>query len=114
MSWVRGARSIPGEAATEAVDVYDRDESEGPGLPALVCRTLELVARGLTTDEAAARLEVSPGVVRRHLASAIVALGARSKLEAIVAALRLGLIDPFGSGEAGASPPRPDGRLPRA
>jgi DNA-binding NarL/FixJ family response regulator len=89
------------------MDVHETDESAGPSLSAPVCEVLELLARGLTTDEAASRIGVSPGVVRRHLATAIVALGARSKLEAILAALRLGLIDPFGTDEAGVPRPRP-------
>jgi DNA-binding NarL/FixJ family response regulator len=92
------------------MDMHETDESAGPSLPAPVCRVLELLARGLTTDEAAARLGVSPGVVRRHLAAAIVALGAGSKLEAILAALRLGVIDPFGPDAASASSLRPDRR----
>jgi DNA-binding CsgD family transcriptional regulator len=39
------------------------------------------------------RLGMDPDEVRRHLARAMAALGARSKLEAVVLALRAGLID---------------------
>ncbi len=54
---------------------------------------LRLSATGLTTAEAADHLDISPDEVRRHVAGAMAALGARSKLEAVVLALRLGLVD---------------------
>jgi hypothetical protein len=46
----------------------------------------------MTTYEVAARLGLTRDEVRDHLAQAMVAVGARSKLEAVVAALRLGMI----------------------
>ena len=49
-------------------------------------------AHGLTTDEVAALLELSPEEVRATIAEAIMALGARSKLEAVIIALRTGQI----------------------
>ena len=54
---------------------------------------LRLSATGLTIEEAAERLGIDPDEVRRHLAVAIAALGASSKLEAIVLAVRAGLIE---------------------
>ena len=56
-------------------------------------RVLALAAQGMTTTDIAAQLGGTPDEVRSHVAGAIVALGARSKLEAVVTALRLGLID---------------------
>ena len=56
-------------------------------------RALALVATRLLTDEVTACLELGPEEVRRHLLRAILALGAHSKLEAVVIALREGLID---------------------
>ena len=50
-------------------------------------------ATGMVTDEVAEHLRVDPDQVRRHLRDAIVALAASSKLEAVVIALRLGLIE---------------------
>ena len=41
---------------------------------------------------------MDPDEVRRHVASAMAALGARSKLEAVVLALELGLITLPGAG----------------
>ena len=55
---------------------------------------LELSATGMTTPEVATWLGLTRDEVRDHLARAIVAVGARSKLEAVVTALRLGLIHP--------------------
>lgn len=47
----------------------------------------------MTSNEIAAHLGTNPDEVRGHLAPAVAVLGARSKLEAVVIALRLGLID---------------------
>ncbi len=57
---------------------------------------LELAAGGLINDEVAACLGIGRDEVRRHLVSAMEALKAGSKLEAVIVALRLGLIDPPG------------------
>lgn len=57
-------------------------------------RLLELAARGLTTPEIADRLAVDAALVRAELAGAVRELGARSKLEAVVIAIRWGLIEP--------------------
>lgn len=62
----------------------------GPG----ILRTLELLAGGLHTDEVAEQLCTDPETIRRYVAEAKAALGARSKLETIVWALRSGLIAP--------------------
>jgi len=66
-------------------------------------RALALAAAGLTTDEVSARLGVGPDAVREHLRHAMRVLGARSKLEAVVLALRSRAIDVPGP------PPSPDG-----
>ncbi len=54
---------------------------------------LQLSAAGMLSGEVAERLGMAPDEVRRHLQAAMTALGARSKLEAVVLALRLGLIE---------------------
>jgi two-component system, NarL family, response regulator DesR len=54
---------------------------------------LALSASGLISGEVADALQLPVQEVRTDLASAIVTLGARSKLEAVMIALRLGLID---------------------
>src|SRR6187551_737784 len=50
-------------------------------------------ARGLGTAEVAELLDRPPEYVRRSIASASAKLGARSKLEAVIIALKTGLID---------------------
>ena len=55
-------------------------------------RVLELSATGALSSEVATILGLSPDEVRVHIALAVFALGARSKLEAVVIALRRGLI----------------------
>ena len=62
------------------------------GLSALQRQVLQVSATGASTSEVATRLGMSVDEVREHLAQAIALLGARSKLEAVIRALRLGLI----------------------
>ena len=64
-----------------------------PALTELERLVLRLSATGLTTAEVAAELGMSPDEVRRHMARVMAALGASSKLEAVLLALRLGLVD---------------------
>ena len=66
---------------------------QAPALTESEHRVLRLSATGLLTHEVAAQLGMNPDEVRRHVTSAMAALGARSKLEAVVLALRRGLID---------------------
>ncbi len=65
-------------------------------LAAMELLILRLSAAGLLTHEVAEHLGISPDEARRRMAAVMDALGARSKLEAVVLALRLGLIDPPG------------------
>jgi DNA-binding NarL/FixJ family response regulator len=57
---------------------------------------LSAAADGLSVDEAAERLVLSPHTVRSHLKGAMGKLGARSKLEAVLLAVRGGLLEPPG------------------
>jgi len=50
------------------------------------------VARGLQTKEIARDLYISPQTVKNHLKAAYEKMGARNRVEAIMAAARLGLI----------------------
>jgi DNA-binding CsgD family transcriptional regulator len=68
------------ERATLGLTVPERD-------------VLAVSAAGGSVPEVAARLGLPREAVRGLLASAITRLGARSKLEAIIIALRRGLID---------------------
>ena len=64
----------------------------GASLTADERTALSLSATGLTVTEVAETLGWSPAVVHGVLASAIDKLGARSKLEAVVIAARIGQI----------------------
>jgi PAS domain S-box-containing protein len=53
---------------------------------------LNLIAAGLSTSEVATELTLSPETVRNHLRNAFKELGAHTRVEAIAAAQRLGLL----------------------
>ncbi len=61
-------------------------------LTAMELLILRLSATGMLTHEVADHLGISPDEVRRHVAGAMAALGAGSKLEAVAIALRRSLI----------------------
>jgi len=65
------------------------------GTPKLTPREREVVqglADGLSVDELAARLFLSPHTVRNHIRTAMAALGVHRRLDAVVVAARAGLI----------------------
>ena len=66
----------------------------GSGLTAEERAALRIAATGLVAIEVAGVMQVPPDRVRAWLASAVHKLGARSKLEAVLLADRLGLLDP--------------------
>ena len=53
---------------------------------------LQVLATGVSTEEAAAKLGISVHTLRTHVKKAITKLGVRSKLEAILLAIKEGLI----------------------
>jgi PAS domain S-box-containing protein len=54
---------------------------------------LRLLADGTSTDEIASELGLTPTTVRNHVAGLIAALGVHTRLQAVVAARRAGLLD---------------------
>ncbi len=62
-------------------------------LTAMALRVLRVSAMGLKADEVAEHLDLDPAEVRQYLREVTFALGARSKLEAIVLAGRSRPID---------------------
>ena len=55
---------------------------------------MALVAEGLTNDEIAVRLTVSPATARTHVSRAMVKLGARDRAQLVVFAYEAGLVRP--------------------
>lgn len=68
--------------------------SRGMQLEPLERLVLKLMAHGLSAREVSQRLDVPVDRVRAHTHAAVVKLGAHSKLEALVIAIRRGLIVP--------------------
>jgi DNA-binding NarL/FixJ family response regulator len=55
---------------------------------------LRLLSAGRTTKEICAELSIAPNTLRTHVQNVTAKLHVHSKLEAVVAALKLGLVDP--------------------
>jgi DNA-binding NarL/FixJ family response regulator len=74
-----------------------KDPSLGPGLEALTDREREvmaLVASGLSNDEIAERLFMSPATAKTHVSRAMVKLSARDRAQLVVFAYESGLVTP--------------------
>jgi DNA-binding NarL/FixJ family response regulator len=63
------------------------------------------MARGLSTTEVSEQLDVPVEQVRAHTRATIMKLGAGSKLEALIIAIRRGIIRPVGTEHAKSSHP---------
>jgi DNA-binding NarL/FixJ family response regulator len=66
-----------------------------PALSALTVRevdVLRLVARGLTNDDIAGRLSVSPVTVKTHVNRILAKLGAETRAQVVVQAYECGLV----------------------
>ena len=68
---------------------------------------MALVAEGLTNDEIAERLFVSPATAKTHVSRAMIKLGARDRAQLVVLRLRVGPRPPRpGRSRRSALPPR--------
>ncbi|HEY2074087.1 MAG TPA: response regulator transcription factor [Gaiellaceae bacterium] len=65
---------------------------EAPQLSERERDVLRFLSEGLTSEEIAKRLFISPHTVRAHVSHATVRLGARTRIQAVATALRKGLI----------------------
>ncbi len=82
----QGVDIRPGRPATEAA------AAGSSPLTARETEVLRLVALGRGTEEIADDLAISPHTVRNHVRHLRRRLGAKSKLQAVVAAIRLGIL----------------------
>lgn len=92
----RSARLVCSSVGDEAVVTIfgsARDLGSAPPLSHRECQVLALVARGFTTADAARDLRLSPATVRTHVENARRKLNARSRAEAVAAAVATGQID---------------------
>jgi DNA-binding NarL/FixJ family response regulator len=78
------ARRAKQPASTAALDALTERERE----------VLTLVAAGLTNDEIAGRLVLSPATARTHVSRVITKLGARDRAQLVVLAYESGLVRP--------------------
>jgi DNA-binding NarL/FixJ family response regulator len=80
----RGRPALPPEEAEQQLEQLTDRERE----------VMVLVAEGLSNDEIAARLVISPATAKTHVSRAMVKLGARDRAQLVVYAYEAGLIRP--------------------
>jgi len=88
--------SVTRRLVREFVSQASRSIKPHPELPTLTDRereVLTLVAEGLTNDEIAARLVISPATARTHVSRTMIKLGARDRAQLVVFAYQSGLAD---------------------
>ncbi len=91
------AQAGPARAAGRARANVSRPAALSPGLATLTDREREvvaLVAAGLSNDEIAAELVVSPLTAKTHVSRAMIKLGARDRAQLVVLAYENGLAEP--------------------
>jgi DNA-binding NarL/FixJ family response regulator len=94
-----GERLVSQQEVMEAVRLMSRERREKRDAERAVGRLtprerelIQVLAEGLADKEIAARLHLTVGTVRRHLASIFEKLGVRSRLQALIVAARHGLV----------------------
>jgi DNA-binding NarL/FixJ family response regulator len=90
-------RPEPGHGEQRVPEPGRPDEGGGPGLGGLTEREREilvLVAHGLSNDDIAERLSVSPLTAKTHVNRAMTKLNARDRAQLVVLAYRTGLVRP--------------------
>jgi LuxR family transcriptional regulator, regulator of acetate metabolism len=65
-----------------------------PHLTPRQLQVLRLLSEGRSTDEIATELGLRPTTVRNYIANLLAALGVHTRLQAVIAARRTGLIEP--------------------
>jgi PAS domain S-box-containing protein len=75
-----------------AIGRQETTSATGSGLTPRQHEVLQLLAEGLTTTVIADRLEISEQTTRNHIRAVLAALNSHSRLEAVAAARRAGMI----------------------
>jgi DNA-binding NarL/FixJ family response regulator len=86
------ARAVDSAGVMPGQDRSPRRADSRTGLSGREIDVLQGLADGLSTGELARRLFVSPRTIQGHVQNILTKLGARSKLEAVLRGLRLGLV----------------------
>lgn len=94
-----GETFLSADAVRHLIQVRSARRS-GPELTGREIDVLSCLADGLSNQAIGERLYLSPNTVGNHLQRIMAKLGAHSKLEALVVALRLGLVNPPAPTEA--------------
>ena len=85
------------QAFAKTLPTTDRHPTDDPRLSTLTDRELEVlrvVAEGLTNSEIAAQLHLSESTVKTHVSRAMAKIGARDRVQAVIIAYDVGLVDP--------------------
>jgi len=77
-------RAKPGAGTSKALDVLTDRERE----------VMALVAAGLSNDEIAAKLIISPTTAKTHVSRAMIKLNARDRAQLVIHAYESGLVTP--------------------
>jgi DNA-binding NarL/FixJ family response regulator len=88
--------SVTRKVIREFVTKSPRPARPHPNLPTLTDREREVVvlaAEGLSNDEIAGLLVISPATARTHVSRAMIKLGARDRAQLVVFAYQSGLVD---------------------
>jgi two-component system response regulator DegU len=90
-----GETSLSPEFAGAMLAEASRPAEEAPGEPIITKReeeVLQLIAEGFSTTEVAAKLYISVKTVKNHLASVYQKLDSRDRTQAVVRAVKMGII----------------------
>lgn len=98
-----GGVYLPPQLLQQAMATMDQgndkrsDRASKSGLTTRQMQTLQLLAEGLSNKEISERMSLAEGTVKIHTAAVYQALRVNSRLEAVSAARRLGLLPPIES-----------------
>ena len=87
-----GKGTAPAEQATSRAGEASTLECPNEALTLRELETLELLAGRFTNKEIAARLNITPGAVNKRLLSVYAKLGVHGRREAVVEAVKRGLL----------------------